>query len=171
MRKVVRATGLVGVTLLLALAWRAAVGTAQPARPDPCRLLTAQDVTGALGAGYRKAQQEVAALTTQACAYMKGPENYAEVLVFGPVEDGNAAVRQQREFFDKNRKVTPLPSLGSNGYYVIGPVGIGPGKKELITVKFGKGRWWVHLRAVTGGKSNIDASLKLAAIVYARLPN
>gem|GEM_PF-3995719 len=42
--------------------------------------------------------------------------------------------------------------------------------KDLVTLKFGKGRWWVRLRAVTGGKSNVGASLKLAAVVYSRLP-
>jgi hypothetical protein len=67
----------VAVASLLAIVPQAHVGTAQPARPDPCRLMTLQDVTGVLGGGYQKS-----ALGEGSCAYIKSPGNYAEVWVY-----------------------------------------------------------------------------------------
>jgi hypothetical protein len=73
----------VAVASLLAIVPQAHVGTAQPARPDPCRLMTLQDVTGVLGGGYQKS----ALSSKQACAYIKSPGDYAEVWVYSRLQE------------------------------------------------------------------------------------
>jgi hypothetical protein len=127
--------------------------------PDACNLMSPQDVASVLGSNY---QPIPAGKGLGICGYMKGKDT-AAILVLGPVDDAALGLQQMHDSFQKaGRSVTSVPDLGTSAFYDI--------YNGKITLNFGKGHWWAQVSVQTGGKANVDATIKLARVALSRWP-
>jgi hypothetical protein len=137
-----------------ALVFASLAHAAEP-KPEPCRLLTLDDVQGVMGAGFH---QLPSVPNGTICFYQKESAT-AGLRYF--VIDSEAAVQLGKMRQDL-KKTLPVVGLGDGAFSrVLG---------SNIALYFGKGNFVVSLEVSYDNKPGMEQAQKLAKVVLARLP-
>ncbi len=130
-----------------------------------CQLITAKDVQGVLGDGYKPQTLQESQIMS-VCGYNKGGDNAVVISLQQTIYDSAQYLNmEQTGIKQQGGAVTPVGGLGEGAFYLLDP-----GKNPpIFQLHFGKGNLEVILSTLKGGKPNIDAAQKLAKIAYSRL--
>ena len=146
------------VALLVVLL--AAPAAASGQAPDPCKLLTQEDVTAALGPGF-------SAGTAQAgkCLYQKDELNFVS-LAITQAQNGDArmVLNERRAHYEKrNKGVLEAPATCPSAFVVA--------VTSTNAIFMGaKGGWNTELQVMVDGKSDAAIERTLGRTVCQRLP-
>ncbi len=128
--------------------------------PDACKLLTVEDVTGVLGAGYSAAKTE-----GSGCEFRKDRINFVSIMVASaPDGDGKGVLRKRREAYEKkNKGVIEAPGVCNDAFVVA----VNATTAILMTAK---GGWTTELQVMVDGKGDMAAEQNLGRVACSRLP-
>jgi hypothetical protein len=140
--------------------------------PDACGLLTAADLLKAVGGTFSIGSTNA---TKGGSNYLCG---YVKPSVDAKASSVTVTVLPAKEESGKDLK-KGWDALRGQGKDLKAAAGVGPGAFYLTAMEFdepateiyfGKGSWLVDLRVSLAGKADANATLKLAAIAFGRLP-
>ncbi len=149
-----------GLATVLILMLAVTVARADETKLEACKLLTLQDVTSVVGGGFKPTEL---LKSSEICGYIKSSADTVGFFIAGPSSDAAAGLKDRQERFKKaGQAITPVAGLGEGAFYVI--------FNNQLTLNFFVGQLYAQLGVLTGGKPNVDATLKLAKIALARMP-
>ena len=135
--------------------------------PDPCKLLTQEDVTAALGPGYSPAPAAAKGASSQAtrCVYQKDELNYVS-LAIAQAQSGDAKLvlnERRLNYEKKNKGVLEAPATCPGAFVVA------VSSTNAIFMG-GKGAWTTEVQVTVDGKSDAAVERTLGRTVCERLP-
>jgi hypothetical protein len=135
--------------------------------PDPCKLLTQEDVTAAVGPGYSPAS---AAAKDQPgkgtrCVYQKDELNFVSLtIVQAQNGDARLVLNERRLSFEKKNKGVLEAPATCPGAFVVAV------SSTNAIFMGGKGGWNTELQVTVDGKSDAAIERTLGRTVCERLP-
>jgi hypothetical protein len=135
--------------------------------PDPCKLLTQEDVTAALGPGFSPASAAAKDQSSEGvrCVYRKDELNFVSLSI-AQAEGGDAklVLNQRRTNYEKkNKGVLEAPATCPGAFVVA--------VSSTNAIFMGaKGGWNTELQVMVDGKSDAVIERRLGRTVCERLP-
>lgn len=136
--------------------------------PDACTIVTASDVSTAVGPGFNVLPDpfggKMRSGESSTCSYAKGPGNVAAIFIIrnpgGSAKSAVLAREQQQK--RAGRTVASIPGLCDAAFSVT----INAQKTNVVAAK---GGFQLETEVIVGGKADAAAAQKLAALACSRL--
>ena len=135
--------------------------------PDPCKLLTLEDVTAALGPGFSASTAAAKGQASQgpSCSYQKDELNFVSLVISQPHSgDAKLVLNERRASYEKkNKGVLEAPATCPAAFVVA--------LSSTNAIFMGaKGGWNTELQVMVDGKSDAAAERRLGRTICERIP-